>query len=444
MIITKMALSRREMLRAAGAAIALPFLDSMIPAFGGSRVLAAGAVRRLGVVYVPNGMMMPFFTPATEGAGFEFKPILKPLEPFRDQLRVISGLNGVVSTGAHAGASTRFLTTVAAKKSDSELVADVSMDQFAARELGKQTQFASLELALEGRDFAGSCDIGYSCGYTNTIAWRSATTPLPMENDPRVVFERLFGEGGTTDARVRAARLRADRSILDSVLEKTAGLQQRLGSSDRSKLSDYLEAIRDVERRILLAEDQSTKNVTLPVVAQPAGVPSSYDDHAKLMFDLQVLAYQSDLTRVITFMMGREISGRTYPEIGVNEAHHPISHHQNDPEKIAKLARINTFHMSLFAYFVGQLRATPDGDGSLLDHVAILYGSGMSDSNAHSPSNLPLLLLGGAGGLKGGRHLKFSDGLPVANLHLALLDKLGVSGVEELGNSTGKLAPAAL
>ena len=359
MIITKKTLSRREMLRAAGAAVALPFLDSMVPAFGGSRAAAATAVRRLGVVYVPNGMMMPFFTPATEGAGFEFKPILRPLEPFRDHLRVISGLNGAPSTGAHAGASTRFLTAVSAKRSDSELVADVSMDQFAARELGRHTQFASLELALEGRDFAGSCDIGFSCGYTNTIAWRSATTPLPMENDPRVVFERLFGEGGTTDAKVRAARLRADRSILDSVLDKTTSLQQRLGTKDRSKLSDYLEAIRDVERRIQLAEAQSANDVALPVVAQPAGVPSGYDEHAKLMFDLQVLAYQSDLTRVITFMMGREISGRTYPEIGVNEAHHPISHHQNDQTKIATVAKINTFHMTLFCVLPGEAARDP-------------------------------------------------------------------------------------
>ena len=439
MIITKLALSRREMLRAAGAAIALPFLDSMIPAFGGSRALAAGAVRRLGVVYVPNGMMMPFFTPATEGAGFEFKPILKPLEPFRDQLRVISGLNGVVSTGAHAGASTRFLTAVAAKKSDSELVADVSMDQFAARELGKQTQFASLELALEGRDFAGSCDIGYSCGYTNTIAWRSATTPLPMENDPRVVFERLFGEGGTTDARVRAARLRADRSILDSVLEKTAGLQQRLGSQDRSKLSDYLEAIRDVERRILLAEDQSAKNVALPVVAQPAGVPASYDDHAKLMFDLQVLAYQSDLTRVITFMMGREISGRTYPEIGVNEAHHPISHHQNDQTKIATVAKINTFHTTLFSYYLEKLKATPEGDGTLLDHSLVLYGSGMGNPNIHDHVNLPIIVAGGAAGrVKGGRHLQYTEPTPLANLHLTLLERAGVR-MDAFADSQGKI-----
>jgi hypothetical protein len=253
------------------------------------------------------------------------------------------------------------------------------------------------------------------------------------------VFERLFGEGGTTDARVRAARLRADRSILDSVLDKTMSLQQRLGTQDRSKLSDYLEAIRDVERRIQLAEDQSAKNVAVPVVSQPAGVPASYDEHAKLMFDLQVLAYQSDLTRVITFMMGREISGRTYPEIGVNEAHHPISHHQNDQTKIATVAKINTFHMTLFSYYLEKLRATPDGDGSLLDHLLLLYGSGMSDSNAHSPNNLPILLLGGvAGPVPGGSHTKHQNGL-LANLHLGILDKLGVP-IEKIGNSISPLS----
>ena len=391
---------------------------------------------------MPNGIVMQSWTPAAEGSGFEFTPILKPLEPFRDRVTVISGLNGIPSIGAHAGASTRFLTAVAPKLDNTDVLAGISMDQFAAKQLGAETQLASLELALDGRDFAGSCDIGYSCAYTNTIAWKTPTTPLPMENNPRAVFERMFGDSGTTDPAVRLARIRSDRSLLDSVTEKTAEFQRRLGASDRSKLTEYLEAVRDVERRIRRAEEQGARE--LPVVGQPVGVPPSYEDHARLMYDMQVLAFRSDLTRVITFMMGREISGRSYPEIGVSDAHHPISHHQNDPEKIAKLARINTFHMSLFAYFVGQLRATPDGDGALLDHVAILYGSGMSDSNAHSPANLPLLLLGGAGGLKGGRHLKFSDGLPVANLHLALLDKLGVSGVEELGNSTGKLAPAAL
>ena len=438
MMITKKVLSRRAMLRAAGATVALPFLDSMIPAFAGARLAAASAPRRLGVVYVPNGMMMPFWTPETEGAGFELKPIMQPLEPFRDRLRVFTGLNGVNGGGPHAGASTRFLTAVAAKRSDSELVANVSMDQYAAQVLGRETQLASLEVALEGRDFAGSCDIGYSCGYTNTIAWRSATTPLPMENDPRAVFERLFGEGGTTDAAVRTARLRAVRSILDAVLEKTTSLQRRLGTGDRTKLSDYLEAIRDVERRIQLAEAQSARQVAVPIVAQPTGVPSRYDEHAKLMFDLQVLAYQSDLTRVITFMMGREISGRTYPEINVNEAHHPISHHQNDAVKIATVAKINTFHTSLFGYYLEKLRATPDGDGTLLDHVLLLYGSGMSDSNAHSPNDLPILLVGGgAGPVPGGRHAKHPNGV-LANLHLSVLDRLGVP-IDKLGNSVAPL-----
>ncbi|MGE3509606.1 MAG: DUF1552 domain-containing protein [Vicinamibacterales bacterium] len=434
MMVTKKTVSRRQVLRAAGAAVALPFLDSMVPAFAGSRALAAAAPRRLGVVYVPNGIMMPSWTPAREGTGFELSPILAPLEPARDYLRVLSGLDGVNGGGPHAGAATRFLTAVAAKHSDSELLAAVSMDQYAARAFGEQTQFASLELALEGRDFAGSCDIGYSCGYTNTIAWRSPTTPLPMEHDPRAVFERLFGDGGSTDARTRAARLRADRSILDSVTEKTAALQRTLGARDRAKLGDYLDAIRDVERRIRRAEEQSASAVRVPVVEQPAGVPARYDEHAKLMFDLQVLAYQSDLTRVVTFMMGREISGRTYPEIDVFEAHHPTSHHQNDPAKIATVTKINTFHTSLFAYYLDRLRATPDGDGSLLDHTLILYGSGMSDSNAHSPFDLPVLVAGGAAGpVTGGRHIRYQKEV-LANLHLRLLDAVGVR-IDKIGDS---------
>jgi hypothetical protein len=436
MIITGKSLSRRTVLRGLGATLALPLLDGMVPALARAAT-AARPVRRLGVVYVPNGMMMPSWTPAAEGTDFEFTTILKPLEPFRDRLLVVSGLNGPPSTGAHAGASTRFLTGVAAKPSDSELVAGVSMDQFAARELGRETQLASLELALEGRDFAGSCDIGYSCGYTNTIAWKGDTTPLPMENNPRIVFERLFGDGGTTDSAARLARIKTNRSILDSVSEKTDALSRKLGARDRDKLSQYLEAVRDVERRIERAEEQSSQE--LPVVEQPAGAPARYDEHARLMFDLQVLAYQTDLTRVITFMLGREISGRTYPEIGVYEAHHPTSHHQNDRVKIASLTKINAFHTTLFSYYLEKLRATPDGEGTLLDHVAILYGSGMSDSNAHSPSNLPLLVVGGAAGqLKGGRHVKHA-GEVLSNLHLSLLDKIGAP-IEKIGNSVKPLA----
>jgi hypothetical protein len=311
------------------------------------------------------------------------------------------------------------------------------MDQYAAKELGQYTQLASLELALEGRDFTGSCDIGLSCAYTNTISWRSPTTPLPMENNPRVVFERLFGDSGTTNPAARLARIKTDRSILDSVTEKTADLGRRLGARDRGKLGEYLEAVRDIERRIQKAEEQSARE--LPVVDQPAGIPARYDDHAKLMFDIQVLAYQSDLTRIITFMMGRELSGRTYPEIGVFDAHHPTSHHQNDPAKIETVTQINTFHASLFAYYLEKLRSTPDGDGSLLDHMMIIYGAGMSDSNAHSLSTLPIMVAGGgAGQLKGGRHLKYSDDTPLANLHLTLLDKLGVH-IEKIGNSVSPL-----
>jgi len=364
--------------------------------------------------------------------------IVKSLEPFRDNVLMVSGLKGVPGAGAHAGASTRFLTDVGSKLAEnSDIQAGISMDQYAAKELGQYTELASLELALEGRDFAGSCDIGLSCAYTNTIAWRSPTTPLPMENNPRVVFERLFGDNGTTDSTARLARIKTDRSILDSVAEKTADLGRRLGARDRGKLGEYLEAIRDIERRIQKAEEQSAR--ALPVVDQPAGVPGRYDDHAKLMFDIQVLAYQADLTRIITFMMGREISGRTYPEIGVFDAHHPTSHHQNDPVKIEAVTKINMFHASLFAYYLEKLRSTPDGDGSLLDHTMIIYGAGMSDSNAHSPNTLPILLAGGgAGQLKGGRHLRYSEDTPLANLHLALLDKLGAH-IDTIGNSVAPL-----
>jgi hypothetical protein len=438
MIVARKALSRRAVLRGMGVTLALPLLDAMIPAFASVRNAAAKPVARLGVVYVPNGMMMPSWTPATEGAGVEFARILKALEPFREDILMVSGLKGVVGSGAHASASTRFLTDVASKLTENaNIEAGISMDQFAAQELGQHTQLASLELAMEGRDFVGSCDIGLSCAYTNTISWRSPRTPLPMENNPRVAFERLFGDGGTTDPAARLARVQADRSILDSVSEKTTDLRRGLGARDTNKLNEYLEAVRDVERRIQKAEEQTAQE--LPAVDQPAGIPAAYDVHAKLMFDLQVLAYQSDLTRVITFMMGRELSGRTYPEIGVFDAHHPTSHHQNDPAKIEAITKINTFHASLFAYYVEKLRSTPDGDGSLLDHLLLMYGAGMSDSDAHSPNTLPILLAGGgAGQLKGGRHLRFSEDTPLANLHLALLDKLGVR-IEKIGNSVSPL-----
>ncbi len=435
MIVTQKAIGRRTVLRGLGASLALPLLDGMVPAFAVLRNSAARAVRRLGVVYVPNGMMMPQWTPETEGSDFDFPTILQPLEPYRSHVQVLSGMHGVESEGPHARSSTRFLTGMPSKPDDgSDLRGGVSMDQIAGRVHGRETQLATLELALDGRDFAGSCDDGFSCAYTNTIAWANETTPLPMENNPRAVFERLFGDTGSTDPVIRQARLAKDASLLDSVTERAADLSRQLGVADQAKLSQYLEAVRDVERRIQMAESQSDRE--LPVVEQPAGIPDNVGAHAKLMFDLMALAYETDLTRVATFMMGREITGRTYAEIGVPDAHHPISHHQRDPEKLAKLTKINQYHVQLFSEFVDRLSKTPDGDGSLLDHSMIIYGAGMADSNAHASTNLPILLAGGPSG--SGRHVKYSEDTPLANLHLALLDKMGVE-IDSLGHSTGRL-----
>ena len=441
MIITKKAIPRRTVLRGLGASLALPLLDGMVPALEAVRNTAARQVRRLGVVYVPNGIMMDHWTPATEGAGFDFPTILGSLEPFRDSVQALSGMDGVESLGAHARASTRFLTGVPANPDNgSDLRAGVSMDQIAGRMSGRETQLATLELALDGRDFSGSCDDGYSCAYTNTISWANDTTPLPMENNPRVVFERLFGDSGSTDPAVRKARLARDASLLDSVTERAGDLSRELGAGDQAKLRQYLDAVRDIERRIQMAEAQSDRE--LPVIAQPSGVPGTFGEHASLMFDLLALAYETDLTRVATFMMGREIAGRTYAEIGVPDAHHPISHHQNDPEKLAKLTKINTYHVQQFSKFLDRLRSTPDGDGSLLDHSMIVYGAGMADSNSHASKDLPILLAGGAVGT-GGRHIRYPEGTPMANLHLTLLDRLGVP-VESLGNATGQLSLAPL
>jgi len=444
--IAKRAVPRRTVLRGMGVSLALPFLDAMVPAFAAQRTAPAGPVRRLGVVYVPNGMAMPRWTPlptseGIESRGFTFSPTLKALEPFRDQLVVIGGLSVARNAGdtVHARASTRFLTGVPPREdiaaaTGSGIQAGISMDQVAARALAAHTQLASLELALDANDFAGACDGGYSCTYTSTISWRGPTTPLPMEYNPRVVFERLFGDGGTTDPSARQARLKKDRNILDSVTDGILRLERGLGVSDRAKFQEYLEAVRDTERRIQTAEQQSQRE--LPLVEQPAGIPATYEEHAKLMFDLQVLAYQCDLTRVITFMMARELSGRAYPQIGVSEAHHSISHHSNDPDKIASYAAINAHHVSLLAYYVDRLKATADGDGTLLDHTSLLFGCGMSDGNGHTPRNLPVVLLGGA--TRGGRFLNYPGEPSIANLHLTLLDRLGVP-IESLGDSSGRL-----
>jgi hypothetical protein len=447
MIITKKAIPRRTVLRGLGATLALPLLDSMVPAFTAVGKTAAKPVVRFGAVYVPNGIMIANWTPATAGPAFEFTPVLQPLAPFRDRLLVLTGLSsagGPQVAGVHARASTKFLTNMPPKLTQgADLHAGVSLDQLAARELGQHTQLASLELALEsGESGAGTCDVGYSCAYTNTISWRSPTTPLPMEHDPRAVFERLFGDTGSTDGAARLARIRKDRSVLDSVIEKVTKLDRELGPNDHAQLTEYLDAVRDVERRIQKAEEQSTQE--LPVLEQPVGVPRTFEEHAKLMFDLQVLAYQSDLTRIITFMIGREFSGRTYPEIGAPDAHHPTSHHQNDPDKLAKLTKINTYHATQFAYFLEKLRTTSDGDGSLLDHVLLIYGAGMSDGNAHAAANLPMLIVGGgAGQIQGGRHLVYPANTPLANLHVTVLDKLGVR-IDSFADSNGALGEISM
>lgn len=445
MFVTKMAMPRRTVLRGLGATLALPLLDAMVPALMAQSATAGKRVKRLGVVYLPNGMAMTYWTPKTEGAGFDITPVLQPVAKYRDRMLIVSGLTqrrpGVEGGGNHAHASTKFMTGVVGRRQraglSGEIEAGVSMDQLAARVLGQQTQLTSLELNLDARDFAGSCDAGYSCAYTNTISWRSDTTPLPMENNPRIVFERLFGSDGSTDQATRQARLESDRSLLDSVTERVSEIERVLGVGDNAKLEEYLDAVRDVERRIQKAEQQSATDV--PAIDQPGGIPTTFSDHAKLMFDLQVLAYQTDLTRVITFMMGRELSSRTYSEIGVAEAHHPLSHHEDNPVKVATMSKINIFHTEMFAYYLDKLDKVPDGDGTLLDNLLILYGAGMSNSNAHAPNDLPLALAGGASGeLKGGRHLTFPINTPVSNLHLSILDKLGVSA-EKLGDSTGTL-----
>jgi hypothetical protein len=438
MNIFKKTLPRRTLLRGLGASLALPLLDSMVPALSSASAQTAQPAKRLGVVYVPNGMAMKSWTPAAEGANFEITRILRPMAAYQDRMLVLSGLNGASSNaGVHASASTRFLTGTIPARTESDLQAAVSIDQLVARQLGNQTQLGSLELALDQSDVFGSCDIGFSCQYTSTISWRDANTPLPMETNPRAVFERLFGDTGTTDPAVRLQRIRKDRSLLDAVTDRVAELNKKVSSGDRAKLDQYLDAVRDVERRIQLAEAQSHRE--LPEVDQPAGIPRTYEEHAKLMFDMQVLAYQTDLTRVITFMMGRELSGRTYAEIGVPDSHHPTSHHRDDPTLYEKVTKINEFHTSLFAYYLNKLDDTPDGNGSLLDNMLMLYGAGMSDSNRHANTGLPLVLLGGgSGSVKGGRHLRYSEGTPISNLHLTMLDKMGLP-LDKIGNSTNAL-----
>jgi hypothetical protein len=444
MIITKKVISRRAVLRGLGATVALPLLDSMVPALASARLNAARPRVRFAGIYVPNGISIGSWTPATTGSAFELSPTLTPLAPFQKQLLVLSGLankeaDAYVGEGAgdHSRGPASWLSGVHAKKtSGSDLQAGTTIDQIAAATLGAEVQLSSLELALESTEMLGSCDVGYSCAYQGTISWRTPTTPLPMENDPRAVFERMFG-GDTTDPQRRRARLEKERSILDSVRTEVLGLRTQLGAKDRSRLTEYLDAVRDVERRIQKATDQSNRE--LPVTQRPEGMPSTFEEQAKLMFDLQLLAFQADLTRVITFMLGREVSNRTFPEIGVREPHHPLSHHQNSREKLDAKAKVDAYHVQMLAYFLDRLRSTADGDSSLFDQVVLLYGAGISDGDLHNHINLPVLLAGGgAGQLTGGRHLRYTENTPLANLHLSLLDKLGIP-MERVGNSTGRL-----
>jgi hypothetical protein len=442
MLITKKHLPRRTFLRGVGVTLALPLLDSMLPAQTAIRKTAAAPSPRLGFVYVPHGAIMDKWTPATEGAGFEFSPILKPLEPFRDRLTIVSGLGhrAADSTAVHSLSPTTWLSGVRPKPTQgTDAFAGVTADQVAAQAIGQDTILPSMELAIEDHSgLIGACDRDYGCIYMNTLSWRTPTTPLPMEINPRKVFERMFGQGGS--AADRLARIEGDRSILDAVTKEATGLQAKLGPQDRVKISEYLENIREIERRIQKASQQVDPNMKLP--EQPAGIPFSYDEHVGIMYDLLALAYQANISRVFTFMMAREVSNRTYPQVGVHDGHHATSHHQNRADKIEKLVKIQNYHLTLFTKFLEKLNTTQDGDGSLLDHALILYGSNMSNSNAHNHFPLPTLVLGGgAGAMKGGHHIKQPDHTPMTNVLLTMLHKAGVP-VESLGDSTGVIETA--
>jgi hypothetical protein len=436
--LTAKSLPRRTVLRGIGATMALPFLEAMLPAFS-LRGLAVGKpAHRFQTFYVPNGMAMQHWLPKGEGGAFELSPILEPLAAYRNQMLVLSGIKSNWNY-IHAGASGSFLTgTTRGGRNEVEIIADVSIDQLLARHFSAETQVASLELSMDAPANAGACTGNLSCVYTHTLSWRSPTQPLPMEYNPRAVFEKLFGDSGSMERGAREARMRQHKSILDSVNEKLTDLKRGLGPQDQVKVNEYTDAIRDVERRIQRAEEQSD-DLDTPTLEQPQGVPPVFEDHLALMLDLQLLAFQSDLTRVISFMIGKEQSARPYPQVGVPEAHHPLSHHNEVPELIAHMSKINRYHTQLFAQYLAKLRATPDGDGSLLDHMTILYGSGISNSTHHSGDNLPLMVVGGgAGRLKGGRHLAYTDKPTMANLLVTLMDKMDVP-IDHIGGSTGRL-----
>ena len=445
MIVTRKSLPRRTLLRGLGATIALPFLDAMAPALTAVSKTAASPTPRMGFFYVPNGMFLPSFHPQGDGGtDFELTPTLKPLEAFRDQIVIVSGLSnsGVVSTNEGGGVHTRahggWLSGVLPKRTEgADLRAGKTLDQYAADQLGADTSLRSLELTIDSNYQVGNCENGYSCAYINSSSWLTATTPLPHERDPRVVFRRLFGDGGSVAARL--TQMRTDRSILDSVSDSLTRLERRLGLQDRVTVDEYLDSVREIERRIQRAEVHNA-TTPLPSLAQPTGVPDDYEEHVELMHDLLVLGFQADVTRVSCMQMARELSGRSYPGIGVPEGHHTVSHHQLDQHNIAQYTKINTYHMTLFARLLDRMRRTPDGDGTLLDHSILLWGAGMGDGDHHTPYNLPITLAGGGcGTLAGGRHLKYALHTPFMNLGLSLLEKVGAH-VDRISDSTGPLA----
>src|SRR3954447_3157988 len=437
MIITRKAIPRRTFLRGMGVTLALPLLDAMVPAATALAKTPANPVRRLGFVFMPMGCDNSRWTPPGDKLD-QLSPILSSLAPVREHVTAISNLElRNAYPGTHATSNAAFLSAARAKLTEStDYHLGAAVDQIAARQIAQETQLPALERSMDLLSTVGQCDNGYACVYQNNLSWSSPTTPLPAEAHPRIIFERLFGEGGSAADRRAALKKRA--SLLDSVTEEIDRLKNQLGPADRARVGQYLETVREVERRIQKAEADA-KDSTLPDLDRPVGVPAAYADHARLMFDLQVLALQGDVTRVITFQLARETSTRTYPEIGVPDPHPPLTHHGNDPDKIAKMAKINTFHVSLFAEFIAKLKATPEGDGSLLDHSLYLYGSGMGNPNLHDHVNLPILVAGGAAGkMRGGRHIRYAEPTPLANLHLTLLDRVGVP-LDSFADSKGKV-----